>query len=133
MSTKNAAVTVDSVDAITDELLRRDAKAKAEALDRALTQSSAEAVKLDGTWYVLMTGTGEGYAFAYDPDDLDRADLARPDWDYSAWCSGVSPMSDKRVAIACYMKTDHWLGEGGASSILTEAEYALLDLVKKVK
>lgn len=109
----------------------RSAQAAAAALDEAFNPGvSATAIKLDSTWYVVTSGTGEGYDFAYDVSDVDVAEVSAEDWDYSAWCATHSPVSDRGVAVAYYLGHGSILGEDGCSAILTDSERELLDLVR---
>ena len=115
--------------------LAREAKAAAKALDEALNQGcSAEAYELDGAWYVVTSGTGEGYDFAYDVNDVVIDEVSADDWDYSAWCSGVSPTEDKRVAAAYYLLRDGaMLGTAGSCTpVLSDEERAVLDVAREM-
>lgn len=68
MNTSNAHKSLSHI-AAEDNAKRASSLAHraAEALDYALTNSSAKAVQLDGTWYVLTQDTGEGQDYAYEP------------------------------------------------------------------
>lgn len=107
-----------------------DQVAIAAALNRALggQECRASIFTLDGHRYVVTTGTGEGYDFAYEPDDVGEIGDG---WDYSTWCNGVQPVTDERVAIAYYMQTGRILGVGGSCvPVLSEDQIATLDIVR---
>lgn len=111
------------------------ARIVAEALDAQLGRDSdAESVLVDGTWYVVTSGTGEGYDYAYEVDDidLDLDDLRdNEEWDYSMWCNGVTPIEDRTVAVAYYISTGRHLGTvGGCGSQISEDDAELLDIVR---
>lgn len=122
---------------------RRDAEARARALTDAFGGSgaSASAYQYQGSWYVVTTGTGEGYDFAYDVEDVDPADVSRPrvksddgdvvsGWDYSEWCTRVSPVTDLDVATLYYVATGRRLGQGGGGSVLSAEQIKALDIVR---
>ncbi len=100
--------------------------------------SSAAVYDINGTIYVVTSGTGEGQDYAYEVpgseslDTLEHA-IATHEWSYSSWCStgGIegSPdyTTDRNDAVAYYMATSRPLGDGG-SPILTVEEMTILDL-----
>lgn len=111
---------------------QRDAEERAAALSKAFSQGvDAEAYRLGGNWYVVTSGTGEGYDFAYDASDVVIADVSAEGWDYSAWCSGVSPDEDLTIAVEYYMQTGRRLGTAGScTSILSDEQIAVLDIAR---
>lgn len=122
-----------------------DAEARAEALHAAMggrPDVTAEAIELDGAWYVVTTGTGEGIDFAYDPEDIDidvvsASPVRNADgdtvsgWDYSEWCSGVSPIETLDVAVAYYMEQGRLLGRtGSCMPVLSKEQVAVLKIAR---
>jgi len=108
---------------------------RARAFQAALSQGcTATAYTLDGSDYIVTSGTGEGYDFAYDADDIDIDVVSADDWDYSSWCaSGPDTHSDIDVAVAYYMQTGRVLGEGGACvPALTEAQIEVLSIARRL-
>lgn len=122
-----------------------DAEARADALCAALggrPDVTAEAIELDGVWYVVTTGTGEGIDFAYEPDNIDvdvvsalpvrnvDGDIVSG-WDYSDWCSGVSPIETLDVAVAYYMEQGRLLGRtGSCMPVLSKEQVAVLKIAR---
>jgi len=113
---------------------KENAEKAAVALQRAFGDTStAYAMLLNGTWYVVTSGTGEGCSFAYDPEDMDIESLDNPDWNYSEWCSRVMPVEDRDIAVAAYMADNVYLGHtGSCETILTAKECNLLDIAGQV-
>lgn len=110
------------------------ARVAAKALDDALgSASSADAQELDGAWYVVTSGTGEGYDFAYDPPDVNPEHFG-DGWDYSAWCAETSPIEDRKVAAAYYLLNDGALlgTSGSCQPVLSDDDRELLDLARRV-
>lgn len=98
---------------------KRAALALTEALGgSAFCGPSADAYCLDGTWYVVTSGTGEGCDFAYLADSIVVDTVAAEDWDYSEWCIHISPVRDVRVAVAYYLLTGREIGENGSCRLL---------------
>lgn len=111
------------------------ARVAAKALDDALgSASSADALELDGSWYVVTSGTGEGYDFAYDPCVVGHPDNFGDGWDYSAWCAETSPVEDRSVAAAYYLLNDGALlgTSGSCQPVLSDDDRELLDLARRV-
>lgn len=117
---------------------KETAKSAARTLDEAFGQgASAEAMLLDGCWYVVTTGTGEGN-FAYDPDEVAETVpkfVTDGKFDYSEWCNAsASPSEDERVAIAYYLATGRHLHEAGTCTrILSDEVSRILDIVCEVQ
>jgi hypothetical protein len=105
----------------------------------------AEAIRLNGDWYVVTTGTGDGIC-AYCPEDLkidqDAAALAAEareqdretprDWSYQIFCDRNNYVVGLDVAVAYYLMTGRSLSDGG-SDILSEDHQELLDVVRKIR
>lgn len=92
--------------------------------------SSAYAYTLDGSEYVVTSGTGEGCDFAYEAEDIDPESFTA-DWDYSDWCNGVTVASDLRIAVAYYMQTGRVLGHSGSCSpALTDEQVKALEVAR---
>lgn len=150
---------VESVEASEPSVEEAAASARRAASDLRdlLSQGcTVRAHELDGSWYVVTSGTGEGtFAYAVDDDDDpldleagwvrcedgDRADRTRVDddgeeveerWDYSTWCASsvVGPEDDLRVAVAYYLAEGDRLNRGGAcDSILSDEQIAALNAI----
>lgn len=95
-------------------------------------QVQAQEITVEGTRYVVTTGTGEIWygrtggeaCFAYDAADVE----ALPDVDsYQSFCDRISPEEDRRLAIA--LAATHELrltAPGSCSPVLSDEEYALV-------
>jgi hypothetical protein len=155
----SATTTIPAAETVT---ARRQAEEAASALQDRLGQGcQTEALCVDGVWYVVTAGTGEGN-FAYDAqavEDLDldagittdddevREDIeagVSPDearerhtrWDYSTWCSSssVDISDDVRVAVAYYIETGKHLHVGGSCArILSDRDVEIIDAVEAVR
>ncbi len=94
----------------------------------------AEAYRLDGEEYIVTSGTGEGYDFAYLASDISLDDIEAIESDYSAWCASHSyVISDLRIAVAYYMQTGERLARDGACvSVLSEEQIEALKIAREM-
>jgi hypothetical protein len=117
-------------------ITEQDAQARAAALDAALSEGiTAEAHYLVGAWYVVTSGTREGYDFAYPAEDVDVAEVLAPGWNFGDWWERVLPTEDLEVAIEYYVGrarcgcSTRLLGAAvGCEAILTDKQIETLDV-----
>lgn len=135
------------------------ARSEARAMRTLLGEGcSVDAVEVDGDWYVVTDGTGEG-KFAYPIDDEDgldlesgwvaceddqRAERTRTNddgeeieerWDYSIWCSSsnVGPTDDLRVAIALYLADYGRISMGGTCRhVISDEQLKAIEIMQSL-
>lgn len=99
----------------------------AKNLEKALGQGcSATSYEVDGTQYIVTTGTGEG-CFAYDAGKverfLDRLEEGGKEFDYTEFCAAVSPDADRDLAVALAAHDVRICAAGVCAPVLTDDEY----------
>lgn len=138
----NTTTTTETTTTASD--LRNFAERAAESLEAALGQGcTATALCLAGSWYVVTSGTGEGYDYAYDADDVDPEDVSREPvrdeegemvggWDYTSWCSSVTPCEDLDIAVEYYMREGGILGTAGSCRpVLSDEQIRVLAIARR--
>jgi len=95
-----------------------------------------DTIEINGTSYVVTTGTGEcsygrdlggGAAFAYDAEDVE--DLEQPN-DYNDFCEELSPVGEDdpnwlALAVALAVRGERLTIAGACRPALTDREYQI--------